>query len=583
MKLSNEVGESTEATVRKGADPNVVHLRRKHSAESEQVARELVAEDPELSQGAEEKTEEAVAARDRLITIARERYDLGRDTKDEAFAVAKDGPRYARKLRGSARALRRELLREYYQRYQKGASQQATAEALATIEALAMDEPQHPLNLRVVELDGSVLLDLGDDSGRVVQVAAKGWQVLERSPDPVLFYRTNLTAALPLPQQDGDLVKLWEIVNVEDDDRPLVLAWLVQALLPEQAHPILALRGEQGSGKSSAARVLTALLDPTSVQLRKPPRSVDAWVTAATGSWIIALDNLSYLSDDMSDSLCRAVTGDGDVRRELYTDQDLVPFSFRRVVALTAIDLGALRSDLADRLLTVELFPIDERHRKPERELGPSWEKAHPVALGGLLDLAAQVLAVLPDQHIAESPRMSDYFEVLSAVDQVLGTTGCKTYLEQGETLAAEVIESDPVASAVLRLVTTPWLAQTPKNPWEGSAAQLLDRIRPEHADRFFPNSPHKLGMALKRATPALKRAHGVVVEQLPRTRAGRAWRITATTAPDSRQSEPKGEPPRASPAGRAPTGSSQPSRAAGSRHKLHEAVTVPPPVRRGA
>lgn len=532
--------ESAWATVRERPHATVVRLPGS-SVESKQIVRELMAADPELPQEGDEGPDEAVAARDRLITIARERYNLGRDTKDEAYAVAKDGPRFARKFRGSAEAFRRELLREYYQRYQKGASHQATAEALTTIEALAMDEPQRPLHLRVAQLDDSVLLDLGDEPGRVVQVTAAGWCVLERSPDPVLFYRTNLTGALPEPQHGGSLDQLWEMVNVEEDDRPLVLAWLVQALLPEQSHPILALRGEQGAGKSSAARMLTALLDKSPVQLRKPPRSVADWVTAATGSWIIALDNLSSISEDMSDSLCRAVTGDGDVRRKLYTDQELVPFAFRRVVALTAIDLDALRGDLADRLLAVELFPIEERHRKRDRELGPAWDKAHPVVLGGLLDLAAQVLAVLPEQRIDELPRMADYFEVLSALDRVLGTPGCKTYLEQRDTLAAEVIESDPVASAVLRLVTARWFVEKPVKQWEGSAARLLDLIRPEHADRSFPKNPAELGMALKRATPALKRAHGVVVEHLPRTRAGRAWRITAPTAPDAQQGESEG------------------------------------------
>lgn len=312
--------ESAWATVRERPHATVVRLPGS-SVESEQIVQELMAADPDLPQEGDEGPDEAVAARDRLITIARERYNLGRDTKDEAYAVAKDGPRFARKFRGSAEAFRRELLREYYQRYQKGASHQATAEALATIGALAMDEPQRPLHLRVAQLDDSVLLDLGDEPGRVVQVTTAGWCVLERSPDPVLFYRTNLTGALPEPQHGGSLDQLWEMVNVEEDDRPLMLAWLVQALLPEQSHPILALRGEQGAGKSSAARMLTALLDKSPVQLRKPPRSVNDWVTAATGSWVIALDNLSSISEDMSDSLCRAVTGDGDVRRKLCSLQ----------------------------------------------------------------------------------------------------------------------------------------------------------------------------------------------------------------------------------------------------------------------
>jgi hypothetical protein len=48
------------------------------------------------------------------------------------------------------------------------------------------------------------------------------------------------------------------------------------------------------------------------------------------------LDNLSTVPDWLSDSICRAVTGDGDVRRKLYTDGEHAVFSFRRAVAITS-------------------------------------------------------------------------------------------------------------------------------------------------------------------------------------------------------------------------------------------------------
>lgn len=97
---------------------------------------------------------------------------------------------------------------------------------------------------------------------------------------------------------------------------------------------MLALLGEQGTGKSSATKNLVQLVDPSPVPLRKPPRDADGWVTAASGSWVVGLDNLSTIPPWLSDSLCRAVTGDGDgdVRRELYSGDGLSVFSFRRVI-----------------------------------------------------------------------------------------------------------------------------------------------------------------------------------------------------------------------------------------------------------
>ena len=118
---------------------------------------------------------------------------------------------------------------------------------------------------------------------------------------------------------------------------------------------MLAIFGEQGTGKTTAVKVLVLLLDPSPVPVRKPPRDADSWVTAAAGSWVVGLDNLSDVPPWLSDSLCRASTGDGDVRRKLYTDGDYAVFAFRRCIIFDAIDVGALAPDLADRTVAITL------------------------------------------------------------------------------------------------------------------------------------------------------------------------------------------------------------------------------------
>lgn len=215
-----------------------------------------------------------------------------------------------------------------------------------------------------------------------------------------------------------------------------------------RAAPVLTLRGEQGSGKSTATRTLAGLLDPSPAQVRKPPRDVDGWVTAASGSWVVGIDNVSTVAEWWSDALCRAVTGDGDVRRRLYSDADLTVFSFRRVVVLNGIDLGAVRDDLAGR-----------------------WDEAHPRLLGALLDLAAQVLHALPASRLDRLPRMADFARVLAAVDTVLGTDALRDYGQQAGDLAADAVDSDPVLAAIASAVV---------EPWTGTGAELLALITPD-------------------------------------------------------------------------------------------------------
>ena len=118
-------------------------------------------------------------------------------------------------------------------------------------------------------------------------------------------------------------------------------------------------------------------------------------MTAAQGSWVVGLDNLSHVPDWLSDSLCRAATGDGDVRRALYTDAGLAVFAFRRCVLLNGIDVGALRGDLADRLLKINLDRIEEDARAEETELDRQWAADYPIILGNLLTLAGDTIARL--------------------------------------------------------------------------------------------------------------------------------------------------------------------------------------------
>ena len=61
--------------------------------------------------------------------------------------------------------------------------------------------------------------------------------------------------------RSGDLGKLRDLLRVDDDVWPLVVAWLVSVLvLPGQPVPVLALTGEQGTAKSWQSRQVPRLL-----------------------------------------------------------------------------------------------------------------------------------------------------------------------------------------------------------------------------------------------------------------------------------------------------------------------------------
>jgi hypothetical protein len=451
----------------------------------------------------DQSSEKKKSASTLLVELALGRYRFGCTEDGQPYAV-RPGRHVVRMLRGGKNSLRAELSQAYHQKYKKVAPQQALADALLVLEGDAQSQDPDQVHLRVATGNGEIWLDLGDAAETVVRINRHGWQTV-RDAVPVLFRRTALTGVMPEPDHAGDLEPLWNHLNVSAADRPLVLAWLVAAIIdPEAPHPILSLFGEQGTGKSTASRRLVAVVDPSPVPLRKPPRDQEAWVTAAQGSWVVGLDNLSHVPDWLSDSLCRAATGDGDVRRALYTDAGLAVFAFRRCILLNGIDVGALRGDLADRIVMINLDRIRESVRLTERNLSEQWADAYPSILGGLLSLAAEAIARLPSVRLASSPRM-DFARILECIDQLLGTKGITRFTEQAQLMAEDSLSSDPFLARMNEVEVD----------FIGKSAELLAKVTPDadgwRPPKDWPKDPRSVTSLLKRNAPALRKAGWIV------------------------------------------------------------------------
>lgn len=453
-----------------------------------------------------------------LSRIAQERYRFGTSTTGEPFAVPLSGPRIVLSLRGAA-SLRAELAAAYLRETGTPPPQQALADTLIALEGIAATGTSEYLALRVADCDGVLWLDLGDTSGDVARIGADGWSIHHEAP--ILHRRTALTAPLPRPATRGDLGSLWDVLNVSEPDRAVLVAFLVAALMPDMPHPVLLLTGEQGTGKSSAARIIGSCVDPSTVPNRKPPRDADSWITAAQGSHLVSVDNLSALPDWLSDALCRASTGDGDVKRKLYSDGDLYVFAFRRVVILNGIDLGAIRDDLADRLVTVELQRIPEQSRARDADLAERWAATWPRVLAGLLDLTVQVLDRMPRIHLDRSPRMADFARVLATVDAILGTTGLERYAALAGELASDAVANDPVLSLLPAVVA---------GDWTGATSELLDDLNAARGDgrppRDWPASARALTGVLSRRAPSLRRFGWTVEKVGGHTKRGQLWHL---------------------------------------------------------
>ena len=216
---------------------------------------------------------------------------------------------------------RRWLVRRFFKETGGAPNSEALQSALDLIEAKAQfDGPECEVFIRVGEHGGKLYLDLCDDKWRAVEIDADGWRIVEEPP--LRFRRAAGMKPLPEPLRGGSIAKLRYFLNVASkNDFVLVVAWVLAGLRDRGPYPVLALAGEQGTGKSLFVAILRSLVDPNVAPLRSLPREERDLFIAATNGHVLAFDNVSGLPAWLSDALCRVATGAAFAVRQNYTDR----------------------------------------------------------------------------------------------------------------------------------------------------------------------------------------------------------------------------------------------------------------------
>ncbi len=422
------------------------------------------------------------------------------------------------------------LLRTYYRETGKSPGAQAIRAALELFEAKALfDGEESTINLRVANHRGKLYLDLCDRGWRAVEIDAEGWRIVDR-PAP-RFRRTRGSQPLPAPERGGGLDELRRFLNVDHQGWTLIKAFLVAALRPSMPCPILVAKGEQGAGKTTACRIISALIDPRTGALRGVPREVRDLTAAARNSWLVCFDNLSHLPDELADAACRLATGGGFGGRELYSDHDEAIFDATRPLVFNAIpDLGTARPDFLDRAVIVEFLDLKPEMRRDEAQFWREFEQARPRILGTLLDAVVAGLGNLPAVTLDQLPRMADFAIWVSACERALG-------LETGEALEAyraNCVEAHRWALESSSLYEP--VAKLAEESFTGTVAELharLNFIKGESMRRSarWPKAPSALGSALRRMASNL-RATGIEIQFSRDIHGRRVASLTCTSAP---------------------------------------------------
>lgn len=415
------------------------------------------------------------------------------------------------------------MRRSFYEQTGGAPNSEAMSTARQLVEARAQfDGDTHFVYVRVAAHGDTVYVDLGDAKWRAIEIDADGWRIVNEPP--VRFRRSPGMLPLPEPALGGKLSELRNHLNLSDDSFVLCVAWLLAALRGRGPYPLLALAGEQGTGKSTAGEKLRRLVDPNAAPLRGLPKDVRDLAISANNSHVLVFDNLSGIPADIADALCRMSTGGGFSTRALYSDDEERLFDGMRPVLMTSITDVATRPDLADRTLVALFEMIAAKDRKTDEQVREDFEKAAPHILGALLDIVANGLkqqTSLVRKKMNRLPRMADHAVWIRAcepinviIDEQKGTRWSEglhleVYDRNREEAVEIVLESDQVAVALRKYMET----RKESNVTSTALLEVLGGMVTNEARRSkeWPANARALSGRLRKLAPAL-RSIGIVM-----------------------------------------------------------------------
>ncbi len=385
----------------------------------------------------------------------------------------------------------------YREKYGVPPKTDAINQAKVQIEARCAASRQVELFNRVGWHENKIFYDLTTADHKGVEIDRIGWRVVGVPP---MFRRYQHQAEQVVPVAGCDPKDFLRFCNISIDDCCLFMALIASYFIPNIPHVILSQTGEQGSGKSNNSRKIKSLVDPSRVTLISNPKDLEHAQMIGEKHWLISFDNISRIPEWLSDYYCRGVTGEGDMKRSLYTNDDEFIRSYRRCFVLNGIGSSMYRPDLIDRSIIFEI-PI-LKSSLPESVMNDEWQKYLPGILGGFFTVVSKAMRRVVQVTGHEKFRMSDFAQWGGALSEALGYSQdefFKKYQESVDRKWQDTAEDSTFAKKISEFL------DKHAGYWSGSPAELLSELNPADDEKGIPKTAKWLSNELVRIAPVMR------------------------------------------------------------------------------
>ena len=242
--------------------------------------------------------------------------------------------------------------------------------------------------LRAAHAKDIIFLDLCRDDWKVLKITSKNIKLIDKSPVVFKRYPPMKELKVDLKANPADIERVFRHLNMQDEQEKLLYkVSLILNFVPDIPRVISLLYGCQGSAKSTSMKFERAICDPSSIPLLALNNDLRELTLQCDHNYLCFFDNVTRVPKTVSDFLCRIVTGEGQSRRELFTDSEEIVFKMKRKIAINGINLPLTEPDALDRSLQFRFSRISKDQRRTESDVWSAFTQDQPKITGAILKI----------------------------------------------------------------------------------------------------------------------------------------------------------------------------------------------------
>jgi hypothetical protein len=362
-------------------------------------------------------------------------------------------------------------------------------------------------------------LDLGRKDWQCVRITADDWTIEKRCEAKII--RGAGAKELPLPEKGGAIRDLRDFVNVRDDEAFALYVGTLAGLFNTFGNYTNAIFcGPAGSGKTTATRVMRSLVDPREIMERRFRNQRDL-LHGLGNSHLIALENVSVITPELSDTICALNTGTGYAERKYYNQGIEFQVRGHHPFLINGIPTNlAEREDLIDRTVTFAFDYLGEAVRSDDafwRDFKAMWPKLLGCVLDGVVGALRSRRKFHDDNDEARRdllgdyrPRFVDHVVWAEAACRAMGLPPgafSEAYRKNQGYAVRYLVEHNPLCVGIAKMIAR-------RRSFFDEPAPLYRAIMPymQGLDEKPPGSASQMMIELPRVIMAMRKVYGIEI-----------------------------------------------------------------------